>query len=271
MSDSKILENSDNVKSLPLYLPPQETFAETRQSKDSEDSESSDSDFSLLEKSDVSIESIYSEVSEDSEEPEEEEQPKFQQISWQRIVLDQMTNRSDMGYLRYLEARRAEKQEKFEAAANKIKVAALQRIIEELKEQLEFEREEHQKTLESVSNKENALKREIAEQAHRRYFESQKHHLTKSELQQCRGIIADYEKQISDLQNHHVAQAVMAAALIKVPKEAELQKLREELEKARSDLFEMDLDRKEKTMELEAAKKTIEDVKATLKKVLEEL
>ncbi|PIC36914.1 hypothetical protein B9Z55_015734 [Caenorhabditis nigoni] len=239
MSDSKILENSDNVKSLPLYLPPQETFAETRQSKDSEDSESSDSDFSLLEKSDVSIESIYSEVSEDSEEPEEEEQPKFQQISWQRIVLDQMTNRSDMGYLRYLEARRAEKQEKFEAAANKIKVAALQRIIEELKEQLEFEREEHQKT--------------------------------KSELQQCRGIIADYEKQISDLQNHHVAQAVMAAALIKVPKEAELQKLREELEKARSDLFEMDLDRKEKTMELEAAKKTIEDVKATLKKVLEEL
>ncbi|CAO4375521.1 unnamed protein product [Caenorhabditis nigoni] len=266
MSDSKNLENSENVKSLPLYLPPQETLAEK---PDSRDSESSDSEYSLLDKSDVSIESIDSEVSEGSEEPEEEEEPKFQQISWQRIVLDQMTNRSDTGYLRYLEARRAEKQEKLKAVAHEIKVADLQKKIEELKEQMESERQEHNKALESASNKENALKREIAEQAHRRYFECQMHHQTKSELQKCQSTIEDYKKQISDLKNHHVAQAVMAAALIKVPKEAELQKLREDLEKARSDLFEMDLDRKEKTMELEAAKKAIEDVKSTLLNVLE--
>ncbi|PIC36918.1 hypothetical protein B9Z55_015736 [Caenorhabditis nigoni] len=76
-SDSKILENSENVKSLPLYLPPQETSTETRQFKDSEDSGSSDSEFSVLGKSNGSIESIDSE-----EEPEEEEEhPKIQQKS----------------------------------------------------------------------------------------------------------------------------------------------------------------------------------------------
>ncbi|CAO4375523.1 unnamed protein product [Caenorhabditis nigoni] len=77
-SDSKILENSENVKNLPLYLPPQETCVKKPDSKESEDSESSDFEFSVLGKSNGSIESI---DSEDSEEPEEEEEPKFQRKS----------------------------------------------------------------------------------------------------------------------------------------------------------------------------------------------
>ncbi|ULT97613.1 hypothetical protein L3Y34_005440 [Caenorhabditis briggsae] len=236
-SDSKILENSENVKSLPLYLPPQETFAEKPESKDSGDcdsgsSESSVSEFSVLDQSDVFIESIDSEY---SEEPEEEEEPKFQRISWQRIVLDQMTNRSDTGYLRYLEAKRAEKQENQQTA--------------------------------SIDAEKIGLVIGIKEQAQKWYIESQEHHKTKSELQECRATIVDYEKRFS-------AQGVMVEELLRMSitanvqkvKEAEFQKLREDLEKARSDLFEMDLDRKEKTMELEAAKKTIEGVKSDMKK-----
>ncbi|UMM30790.1 hypothetical protein L5515_012528 [Caenorhabditis briggsae] len=185
-----------------------------------------------------------------------------------------MTNRSDTGYLRYLEAKRAEKQEKFEAATYKIKIAALQRKIEELKEQLELERQERNKTQQtaSINAEKIALVIGIKEQARKWYIESQEHHKTKSELQECRATIVDYEKRFS-------AQGVMVEALLKMSitanvqneKEAEFQKLREDLEKARSDLFEMDLDRKEKTMELEAAKKTIEGVKSDMKKVLEKL
>ncbi|CAS00820.1 Protein CBG26507 [Caenorhabditis briggsae] len=253
-SDSKILENSENVKSLPLYLPPQETFAEKPESKDSGDcdsgsSESSVSEFSVLDQSDVFIESIDSEY---SEEPEEEEEPKFQRqqtasidaeniglvignkeqaqkwyiesqehhktISWQRIVLDQMTNRSDTGYLRYLEAKRAEKQENQQTASIDAEKIGL-----------------------VIGNK---------EQAQKWYIESQEHHKT--------------------VMVEELLRMSITANVQKV-KEAEFQKLREDLEKARSDLFEMDLDRKEKTMELEAAKKTIEGVKSDMKKVLEKL